>query len=356
MHSSYVFFTGTACGLLLLANARLLISYRHQPAGRWLILMLTGVLCYLLWPLLSLEHPLARLLFDLPTILVPAAFWLFAHQLCSEGETFPRWGWIPIALSVIVPAAANHLEFATTPALHEALYVLAQPLKLGLIAAGMVELFRRFQSDLVEARRRLRAVLLIAVGGYMLVVVSAEFLFSYWPIPAGIPTLHALLATLLSFAACLWLLALSPEALGESLPPAPEENPAEVPEPPERPSPPLDAAQHQLLEQLQAHMRDGGYRHTGLTIRELAEQLDAREHVLRSLINRHLGYRNFNEYLNEFRIDEASARLADPQQAHLPVLTIALDIGYRSLSPFNAAFKRRHKRTPTEYRREQLPA
>nr|WP_255771599.1 helix-turn-helix transcriptional regulator [Microbulbifer guangxiensis] len=334
----------------------MLISYRHQPAGRWLILMLAGVLCYLLWPLLSLEHPLARLLFDLPTILVPAAFWLFAHQLCSEGDAFPRWGWPLIALSVAVPVAANHLEFATAPALHESLYVLAQPLKLGLIAAGMLELFRHFQSDLVEARRRLRAALLITVGGYMLVVVSAEFLFTYWPIPTGIPTLHALLATLLSFAACLWLLALSPEALGESLPPAPEAREPEAEEAPAQPPPSLDGPQRQLLQQLQSHMENGGYRHTGLTIRELAEQLGAREHVLRSLINRHLGYRNFNEYLNEFRIDEASARLADPQQAHLPILTIALDIGYRSLSPFNAAFKRRHQCTPTEFRRGQLPA
>ncbi|KUJ82562.1 AraC family transcriptional regulator [Microbulbifer flavimaris] len=356
MHSSYVFFTGSACGLLLLISARLLISYRHQPAGRWLIVMLAGVLCYLLWPLLSLEHPLVKLLFDLPTILVPAAFWLFAHQLCSEEDDFPRWGWVPIGLSIVVPSAANHLNFATTPALHGALYVLAQPLKLGLIAAGMVELFRHFQSDLVEARRRLRAVLLIAVGGYMLVVVSAEFLFTYWPVPAGIPTLHALLATLLTFAACLWLLALSPGALGESLPPAPEESSTPTEETPAPAAQPLDTAQQQLLEQLQAHMRAGGYRHTGLTIRELAEQLGAREHVLRSLINRHLGYRNFNEYLNEFRIDEASARLADPGQSHLPVLSIALDIGYRSLSPFNAAFKRRHNCTPTEYRREQLPA
>ncbi|GAA5524139.1 hypothetical protein Maes01_00693 [Microbulbifer aestuariivivens] len=372
MHSSYVFFTGCACALLLLAAARLLISYRHQPAGRWLILMLAGVICYLLRPLLPLHSPTSLLLMDLPTILVPPAFWLFAQRLCSEGEDFPRWGWPLIALSILVPVAANHLPLLARLGPNEALYVLAQPLKLGLIAAGMLELLRHFQSDLVEARRRLRAALLIAVGGYMSLVVSAEFLFSYWPVPAGVPTLHALLATLFSFAACLWLLSLSPDALAESLPPPAAASP-QTTDSPAAPSDSidgrpgaaagtasaaatLDAAQRQLLEQLQAHMQGGGYRHTGLTIRELAEQLGAREHVLRGLINRHLGYRNFNEYLNEFRIDEASARLADPQQSHLPVLSIALDIGYRSLSPFNAAFKRRHDCTPTEYRRAQIPA
>lgn len=356
MHSSYAFFTGTACGLLLLATAKLTISYRQQPAGRWLILLLAGVFCYLLRPLLPLKHGVVELLLDLPTILVPAAFWLFAHLLCSEGEQFPRWGWIPIALCTLVSVAAGHMLTDDTSGVRDVLYVLAQPLKLGLIAAGMIALLQHYHSDLVEARRRLRAVLLIAVGGYMLIVICAEFLFSYWPVPAGVPTLHAVLASLLSFAACLWLLALSPSALVESLPQS------DAPKPdtqdqlaPTTPPEPLEPQQRELLERLQRHMCEGGYRHTGLTIRELAEQLNAREHVLRALINRHLGYRNFNEYLNQFRIDEASARLADPDQAHLPVLSIALDIGYRSLSPFNAAFKRRHELTPTEYRRQQLP-
>ncbi|MCX2830582.1 helix-turn-helix transcriptional regulator [Microbulbifer thermotolerans] len=352
MSTGYVFFTGAACGLLLLAAAKLAISYRRQLAGRWLFLLLTGVFSYLVHPLAAPENAWLKLLLDLPTDLVPAAFWLFAFSLCSDSGKFPRSGWILIALSVIVSGAAN-LGPSGQPQVHEALYILAQPLKLSLLAAGLITLVRQFQSDLVEARRRLRAALLIAVGGYMLIVVCAEFLFSYQPVPAGVPTLHALLASLLTLTACLWLLALSPTALDESLPPSEEREKKKTP-PPETP-PPLDKPQQQLLKKLQAHMHAGGYRHTGLTIRELAEQLGAREHVLRTLINRHLGYRNFNEYLNQFRIDEASRRLADPEQAHLPVLTIALDIGYRSLSPFNAAFKRRHKQTPTEYRREKLP-
>ncbi|MCW8125080.1 helix-turn-helix transcriptional regulator [Microbulbifer halophilus] len=349
--SSYLFFTGSACGLLLLAAARLAIGYRQQAAGRWLLLLLAGVFCYLLRPLLPLESRFIEFLLDLPTILVPAAFWLFAHLLSSEGEPFPCWGWIPVSLSVAISVAAGHLDFPPSSRLHETLYVLSQPLKLGLIAAGMLALLQRYQSDLVAARRRLRALLLIAVGGYMLIVVCAEFLFSYQPVPAGLPTLHAFLASLLIFAACLWLLALSPNALTESMPRPTDSNAAAE----ETPAP-LDEAQRQLLDRLESHMAAGGYRHTGLTIRELATQLDAREYVLRTLINRHLGYRNFNEYLNRFRIDEASARLASPDQAHLPVLSIALDIGYRSLSPFNAAFKRRHNMTPTEFRRERLPA
>ncbi|SDJ69629.1 helix-turn-helix transcriptional regulator [Microbulbifer yueqingensis] len=355
MNTAFVFFTGAACSLLLLAAAKLAGHYRGLAAGRWLLVVITGVFFYLLRHVLPPVTPLVDFLAVWPSLLVPGAFWLFAHSLCCDTEEFPRWGWLLIGLDI----AINTLSISDVwrenwQQLDATAYLLAQPLKLGLLAAGVITLLRQYQSDLVEARRNLRLALMIAIGGYMLVVVMAEFLFSYQPVPTGIPALHAFLASLLSLGACLWLLAPAPGALAESLPRANEPMPAEDLE---SPAPaPMDEGQQRLAERLEAHMQAGGYRHTGLTIRELAEQLGEREHVLRSLINRHLGYRNFNEFLNRYRIDEASARLADPQQAHLPVLTIALDIGYRSLSPFNAAFKRRHNQTPTEYRRERLPA
>ncbi|MFV8783867.1 helix-turn-helix transcriptional regulator [Microbulbifer sp. SA54] len=343
---SYEFFTGASCSLLLLAAARIGISRNRHSGSTWLLVLVCGAMFYLLRPLLNVTHPALDLLLALPVMVTPAAFWLFTHALCSESQDFPHWGWWLIAADITIDLA-SHLN------LHPAFYVLAQPLKLVLIGAGLSTLLQQLHSDLVAERRQLRIALLIAIGGYMLIVVFAEFAFSYHKVPRGVPMLHVVLVSMLTFAASLWLLALSPRALEESLPPTGEAA-AETAQETEEPAK-LDQPQRLLLEKLQAHMNNGGYRHTGLTIRELAAQLDAREHVLRVLINRHLGYRNFNEYLNQFRIDEASRRLADPDEAHLPILTIVLDIGYRSLSPFNAAFKRRHECTPTEYRRERLP-
>nr|WP_010131028.1 helix-turn-helix transcriptional regulator [Microbulbifer agarilyticus] len=343
---AYSFFTGAACGLLLLAAVRISMGHKRRDS-RWLLVLLAGIFLYLLRPLLNDQGSLIDLLIDIPTILIPGAFWLFCHQLCSEREAFPKWGWWLVATQIMVDLA-SHLN------LHHWFYLLAQPYKLAIIGAGLATLLQQLQSDLVAERRQLRIALLIAIGGYMLIVVCAEFLFSFLPTPAGIPTLHAVTATLLAFGACFWLLSLSPKALEDSLPPA--SNDPEANEPREKSLEPLDEAQCVLLARLQEHMAAGGYRHTGLTIRELAEQLSAKEHVLRALINKHLGFRNFNEYLNQYRIDEASQRLADPDEAHLPVLSIALDIGYRSLSPFNAAFKRRHEKTPTEFRRDALPS
>jgi len=77
---------------------------------------------------------------------------------------------------------------------------------------------------------------------------------------------------------------------------------------------------------------------------------------LRRLINQRLGYRNFNVFLNEHRIAEAKAALADPRQAEVPVITIAMDAGFQSLGPFNRAFKATTGVTPSEYRKLKAQA
>ena len=87
----------------------------------------------------------------------------------------------------------------------------------------------------------------------------------------------------------------------------------------------------------------------GLTIAALAERLRTREHVLRRVINQGLGYRNFNDFLHAFRIREACERLRRVEDARLPVLSIALGVGYGSIGPFNRAFKARMGMTPTHF-------
>jgi len=54
--------------------------------------------------------------------------------------------------------------------------------------------------------------------------------------------------------------------------------------------------------------------------------------------------------------EELFAILADPTQAEVPVITIAMDAGFQSLGPFNRAFKAVTGVTPTEYRRLKVDA
>jgi len=110
-----------------------------------------------------------------------------------------------------------------------------------------------------------------------------------------------------------------------------------------------DRASLHRLKHLMATERT--YRQDGLTIGVLAVKLGIPEYRLRTLINDGLGHRNFNAFLNRYRLDEAKAALADPDQTEVPVLTIALDAGFQSLAPFNRAFKADTGLTPTEFRR-----
>lgn len=115
----------------------------------------------------------------------------------------------------------------------------------------------------------------------------------------------------------------------------------------------LSASDHAALHRLKHLMAsERTYRQEGLTIGVLAVRLGMPEYRLRTLINDGLGHRNFNAFLNRYRIDEAKAALADLGQAEVPVLTIALDAGFQSLAPFNRAFKADTGLTPTEFRRQ----
>lgn len=113
------------------------------------------------------------------------------------------------------------------------------------------------------------------------------------------------------------------------------------------PSPkPINAA---LVEQIQHAMRvERLYRRESLTVAELARAIGSQEYLVRRAINGDLGHRNFNDFLHTLRLGEAAPRLLS--QPGLPILTIALDVGYGSIGPFNRAFRARFGMTPSEYR------
>jgi AraC-like DNA-binding protein len=92
------------------------------------------------------------------------------------------------------------------------------------------------------------------------------------------------------------------------------------------------------------------YRDGDLTVASLAKKLAMPEYRLRKLIHEQLGYRNFNALLHDYRIAEACRDLADPTKKSLPILTIALTVGYNSINPFNRAFRDAKGMTPSAFR------
>jgi AraC-like DNA-binding protein len=46
--------------------------------------------------------------------------------------------------------------------------------------------------------------------------------------------------------------------------------------------------------------------------------------------------------------------LADPMRADMPVLSVAFEVGFASVGPFNRAFRDVTGQSPTEYRKAQV--
>ncbi|MGI9250821.1 MAG: helix-turn-helix domain-containing protein [Pseudohongiellaceae bacterium] len=96
------------------------------------------------------------------------------------------------------------------------------------------------------------------------------------------------------------------------------------------------------------------YREAGLTIAMLAKKLAMPEYRLRAFIHKQLGFRNFNAMLHKYRIEDAGVVLSSREQKHLPILTIALTVGYQSITPFNNAFREIKGVTPSEFRKNAI--
>jgi AraC-like DNA-binding protein len=97
-------------------------------------------------------------------------------------------------------------------------------------------------------------------------------------------------------------------------------------------------------------MQQGYYKESNLTVSALADKMKMPEHRLRQLINQHLGYQNFSAFLNSYRIPAACQTLTDTGQLRLPIISIAMDLGYGSIGPFNRAFKQMMGSTPSDFR------
>ena len=111
----------------------------------------------------------------------------------------------------------------------------------------------------------------------------------------------------------------------------------------------LEVVKRMLLEQLDAAITQRTFPQEGLTIGQLVSQLEAQEHRLRRLITTKMGFRNFNDFLNHYRVRVACQQLANLILARTPILTIVMKPGYGSIGPFNRTFKRSTGLMPIEY-------
>lgn len=303
-------------------------------------------------------------------------FWLFAQALCDDDFVLRRlhvavWAGVVLAatlnLVLLVPwcraGAPGWASLASQ-------VVFAMPLLFGVLTVWAAA--RHWRDDLIEPRRYLRAAIVVGGSAYALAMVAARRASGDGRLS---PTAAALDAAglLLIVASVAWLLlrpvrgdwygaaAVAPGETGAAPTPSSAAE-ADAPGHPaphatngDAPDPAGYAADAHLAQALERAMQvERAYRDPALAVGGLADRLGVPEYRLRRHINQRLGHRNFNAYLNAYRLAEARAALADPARRQLPVLTIALEAGFGSIGPFNRAFKADTGLTPTDYRRQQL--
>lgn len=86
-----------------------------------------------------------------------------------------------------------------------------------------------------------------------------------------------------------------------------------------------------------------------LRMDDLADELSIPSHHLSQIINEKLG-KNFFEFVNSYRVEEAKRLLADPEKQEYKILRIALESGFNNKTTFNNAFKSEVGTTPSSFR------
>ncbi|MEZ4951671.1 MAG: helix-turn-helix domain-containing protein [Saprospiraceae bacterium] len=85
-----------------------------------------------------------------------------------------------------------------------------------------------------------------------------------------------------------------------------------------------------------------------LSLKSLSEKIDLHSNKLSWLINEQLG-KNFNEYINSFRLESFKSKALDEKNSHLTLLGLAYESGFNSKTVFNAFFKKTEGKTPREW-------
>lgn len=339
---------GATIAMLLVLAASLVRDFGKRAAGRLAVAFALGSAAHAATfgfgapPSVSIWHaPLIAL--STGNVVV---FWLLCRALFDDAFAIRPWQallWLGVAgfsfVNCLMLAPGGHARFAV---------VATNLLALGFIGLGLGQTVTSWSADLVEGRRRLRLFIVVAAALYGGLNAAVQILNIGSDAPDIANMVNAaLLGGIVASLSVAMMQVSADDLFAAPRPAAPANAPAVTVSTPD-----TNVGDQKLIDALMRLMGDERiYRHDNLTIGMLATKLKIPEYRLRRLINQRLGYRNFNAFLNNHRIEEAKAALADPTQAEVPVITIAMDAGFQSLGPFNRAFKAMTGVTPSEYRK-----
>lgn len=85
-----------------------------------------------------------------------------------------------------------------------------------------------------------------------------------------------------------------------------------------------------------------------LTLSDISSRLKTNVSVLSGVVNNAFG-KNFNDFVNEYRVKEFQKRAILPENKNITLLGIAFDCGFNSKATFNRSFKKFTGKSPKEF-------
>jgi len=339
-----LFFSYFAQAQMVMCIVLLIPLWQHNQSIRLYILLMLSGSCYLLgeifFPLES--YSVLWWLEFIGGNALPGLFWLVSLSVFADHLVLKRWQYGLASMTLVAPLSIALLqvlysvEFSTSVA--NAIKYSSLLLELALISHGLLVAEKQWRNDLVQERRYIRGGVICLSGFYIFMVIILEQLLEVqW---FGFEFIKSALLALLIISINFFLFRLRDSSLFETVI---VENKKTTPE---------HALSKELSRIVQAMVEEKLYQQEGVTIASFAKHLSIHEYKLRQLINGEMNYRNFNDFLNFYRIKEVTDKLTSTEFLQTPVLTLALESGFRSLSSFNKVFKATHGVTPTEYRKK----
>lgn len=113
-----------------------------------------------------------------------------------------------------------------------------------------------------------------------------------------------------------------------------------------------DAQDEQLGSQLSSLMNTHQYYlRQDLTIYDLSKEVDISPRIISETVNG-IFHKNFSEWVNTFRVEDAKEKLKDPSFHHLSIEGIGFESGFKSRSAMYASFKKLAGVNPGHFRNE----
>ena len=346
--------------ILLLAAGYLKTEPRAASARLFAVIavfivfyLLNGMTGQYIDPQFRLDLSRWQVFIDVGTSAVCGLFMIYCFLIFQDHQKFPLLLAVAFALQISLESILSLLDFydlATNIAGSlSVLSTILDVLQLLFVACAIYWTLKGWRADLVDDRRILRWFIIGVQGTLIFAVVFVEnFLIEGGS--SSYAAAQSIIVSVIAFVVLTMLLvAMHFDYVSLKMVIRKVVELAEVPSQGE--STPFDKNSFD-----KAIREEHFYREPGLTIAMLAKKLNLPEYRMRAFIHKQLGFRNFNAMLHQYRIEDASNALSDKEGQNLPVLTIALSVGYQSITPFNNAFRQIKGVTPSEFRKRMTQA